>query len=115
MSLWHAPRVDGDIDTARPGRAPGNSPCALPRCPYAVRGIDDDAVRACPGFRPAPLPFHGVGAGESIRPGETCAHLDVQASPRGYVSACTHPGGLPDGATELAGRLPRKLRAHPVR
>ena len=80
-----------------------------------VRGIDDDAVRACPGFRPAPLPFHGVGAGESIRPGETCAHLDVQASPRGYVSACTHPGGLPDGAAELAGRLPRKLRAHPVR
>lgn len=115
MDLWHAPRLDGDSDTPLPGGGPRHGDRALPRCPYAERGIDDDAVRACPGFTPVGLTFQGLGAGESLGRRESCAHLDVQPSRRGFVSACACPGGLPAGAAELARRLPRMLRTQAVR
>lgn len=98
MQLEHATRRGGGV----PSQA-GNAP----RCPFAERGVDDPAMRGCPGYAPAPLSFRGVGAGESIGQRETCAHLGTQEGPRGYVNACGCPGGLPPGAVAAAARAPR--------
>ncbi len=80
---------------------------AAPVCPFAVRGVDDAAMRACPGYVGTALSFRGVGAGDSIATRQTCAHLGTQSGRRGFVSACTCPTGLPEGAAEMAQRLPR--------
>ena len=69
-----------------------------PRCPFAQVGLQ--GTWACPGFYQQLIPqvrlpwfsLHPLPAGES------CLHLRSQASPRGFVTACHHPGGLPLGA-----------------
>lgn len=73
---------------------------AHPRCPYAVLGVDAEAMEGCPGFAPEPVP---VGADHIVGTGLSCRHLRSQHSPGragAYVSACTHPVlGAPDGGT----------------
>jgi hypothetical protein len=81
-------------------------PPRMPSCPFATRGLDDESARACPGYRPESVSFHGIGAGESIGRRDACTHLDTQRGVRGFVTACMHPGGLPPGADEVAQRLP---------
>lgn len=90
------------VAVGRANLAGGMATPSLPTCPFARRGLDDAAMGTCPGYVAATVSFHGIGAGESIGRRESCAHLDVQHGPRGYVSACQHPGGLPAGAAELA-------------
>ena len=83
----------------------------MPSCPFATRGLDDQAAHACPGYAPVSVSFQGIGAGESIGRRDACTHLDMQRGARGFVTACTHPGGLPPGADEVARRLPRMRRS----
>jgi hypothetical protein len=64
---------------------------AHPRCPYAVHGVDSEAMEGCPGFAPEIVP---VGAERIVGAGLSCQHLRAQRVPwrRGaYISACTHP------------------------
>jgi hypothetical protein len=65
-------------------------------------------MHRCPGFEAAVV--SGVSAPwqpEPLVPGETvtCGHLRSQRGGRGFISACTRPGGLPIGALALAARL----------
>jgi hypothetical protein len=92
---------------------PAQPTMTLPACSFAALG--PGALTACPGyrpsrmrrevvrwFRPEPLP--------TPRPdGMTCAHLGHQLSLRGFRSACACPGGLPEGAAEIAERVARSL------
>jgi hypothetical protein len=75
-----------------------------PRCPFAAR--HGDGMHRCPGFEAAVV--SGVTApwepellvlGETV----TCLNLCSQRGGRGFISACTRPGGLPSGALALAG------------
>ena len=105
MTVRDAPRHGNGV--GRASLAGGVGTPSLPTCPFARRGLDDAAMGSCPGYAPATVSFQGIGAGESIGRRESCAHLDVQRGPRGFVSACMHPGGLPVGAAELARGLRR--------
>jgi hypothetical protein len=77
-------------------------------CPFARAGLESAEMRRCPGFTAEPLSFTGVGAGESLGVRESCRHLGTQRGPRGFVSACRHPGGRPAEAEALAGRPSRR-------
>jgi len=74
-----------------------------PRCPFAAR--HGEGMRRCPGFEAAVV--CGVAApwepgvlvlGETV----TCRNLRSQRGARGFISACTRPGGLPTGAVAMA-------------
>ncbi|HEV7680214.1 MAG TPA: hypothetical protein VGQ42_16755 [Candidatus Dormibacteraeota bacterium] len=67
-------------------------------------------MSTCPGYQGVALSFAGIGAGESLGERVTCAHLGTQRGTRGFVSACTHPGGMPPSAPELARRAERAAR-----
>lgn len=96
----------------------------LPRCPFSR--YDDAALRLCPGYAAERVPALSLIWFPSPLPAAvTCRHLDHQHGARGFVSACTFPGGLPEGvaaAVELLGRAVRRPhssrhtgapRAHP--
>ena len=111
MTVRHAPRYGAGV--GRPGLS-GDAPTpSLPVCPFASRGLDDAAVGSCPGYAPETVSFHGIGAGESIGHRECCAHLDVQRGGRGFVTACSHPGGMPAGAVDVAHGLARRGAVRP--
>jgi hypothetical protein len=96
----------GALDHGQFAGAP--APLSLPVCPFAHEGLDSRLPPRCPGFAPEPLSFAGLGAGESLGERVSCAHLGTQRGPRGYVSACRHPGGCPPGAEALATGLRRR-------
>lgn len=87
----------------------GGRPHTLP-CPFARHGLDSSGMSTCPGYQGVALSFAGIGAGESLGERVTCAHLGTQRGTRGFVSACTHPGGMPPSAPELARRAERAAR-----
>jgi hypothetical protein len=84
------------------------APVGLLPCPFARDGLESPLMRRCPGFAAEPLTFAGIGAGESLGERVSCAHLGTQRGPRGFVSACRHPGGRPAEAEVLAGRARRR-------
>jgi hypothetical protein len=94
------------LTTSRDLGAPdGTTPTlSLPPCPLARQGLGSQLMPRCPGYAASPLSFAGLGAGESLGERETCGHLGTQRGPRGFVSACRHPGGVPAAAVELSRR-----------
>ncbi|HXA28490.1 MAG TPA: hypothetical protein VN193_07050 [Candidatus Angelobacter sp.] len=80
------------------------APIGLLPCPLARHGLGSPLMAQCPGFAAEPVSFTSIGAGESLGVRESCAHLGTQRGPRGFVSACRHPGGRPPEAEDLAGR-----------
>lgn len=81
-----------------------------PVCPFAREGVALRLMPSCPGYVPEQVSFTGLGAGESIGERVTCGHLGTQRGPRGFVTACRHPGGRPAEADELARRARRASR-----
>jgi len=86
-----------------------HAPLGLLPCPFAREGLESPSMPRCPGYAPEPLTFTGIGAGEALGERESCRHLGTQRGPRGFVSACRHPGGRPAEAEPLA-RAARHLR-----
>lgn len=80
---------------AAAGEADHPATPALRLCPFAREGLASRRMRSCPGYDPQRLTFSGLGAGESLGERVTCHHLGTQRGPRGFVSACRHPGGCP--------------------
>lgn len=93
------------------GRHPVSSQASP--CPFAPHGLDSASMPMCPGFEAVAVSFTGFGAGESLGDHVTCAHLGTQRGGRGFLSACRHPGGLPQSAPELARRAERASRRAP--
>lgn len=90
--------------TIRPGLSlPGESTDSqrtrhalpLPVCPFARQGLGSRLMQRCPGYAPQAVTFRGLGAGESLGERISCGHLGTQRGPRGFVTACRHPGGVP--------------------
>ena len=77
--------------------------------------MSSDAIAACPGYAATPLVFD-MGIGESIRPCETCAHIQPLRTGRGYMAGCTHPNAwhvirMAEGAVAQRGSPARGARA----
>jgi hypothetical protein len=78
-----------------------------PQCPFAARGGGPGAMTTCPGFMPEPIIL--------LFAGDSCGHRGVQQERRTsrYLSACRHPGGLPDGV-DGGGLLTRPVEVEPT-
>ncbi len=62
----------------------------VPRCPFAVLGLDSDQMAACPGFDGEVIDFVSIGMAQNVG-GLSCLHLSSAQSSRGFVGACHHP------------------------
>jgi hypothetical protein len=92
---------------------PAQPTLTLPACRFAALG--PSALPACPGYRPSRMRrevlrwFRPEPLPTPCPDGMTCAHLGHQLSLRGFRSACGRPGGLPEGAIEMAERVAMSL------